>query len=57
MKKEYQSPLATAKDMKHRFSLLAGSLDDITSGEGNTGDHGEAKTNGIFELDLATEEE
>lgn len=57
-KKEYIMPATKVKEMQHRLSLLAGSPDAITSGgDGSQGDHGEAKENSFFNLDLIESEE
>lgn len=57
MKKEYTMPVASVREMKHRLSMLAGSDSLPSGGDGQTGDHGEAKSNGIFDMDLAGDEE
>lgn len=51
-------PATKVKEMQHRLSLLAGSPDGITSGgDGSQGDHGDAKENSFFNLDLIESEE
>lgn len=57
-KKEYIMPAARVTAMKYRLSLLAGSPESLTGGDyGTEGEHGEAKKNSIFDLDLTEEEE
>lgn len=52
------APEIDVEEMNLRITFLVGSVDSIRSGnKGNTGDHGEAKTNGFFDMDLSRDEE